>query len=433
MGLTDSIFKIFGYTKINNTNVITDRVGVVQKGLLSIGQDSNQSINLKRPEVVSTIYQVAKLLGEFTSRVPIYIYLTDNKGNKILNAKHPWYYTLKYQPNAFTSNQKFISTLIAHLVVRGNAYASINSDRTLTIIHPDSVVAAKVYQGDLWYWIKVVNDDGSTGDQLLKSGELIHLRYSSVDGIFGMNPIQSLQVQLNTNYKGNNTVQNFFSKNATSTKYLQEIPGANGRVGNQNITELIKQYSEKISGHINAFGLFALPEGFTITELGLNTEMVKFLDSGRITRNEIAAIYGIPVAYLNTENTVALKYEEINLMMLSTIENLINILKSEFESKLLSKQEKLTGNTIDWDYWKLNQTNLADSANALKLASTAGAISPNDFARALNLPVSNNPNMDKHYIQSQNVSIEDGLLPPVTPTNNNPDNDQNDNGDNNKQ
>ncbi len=318
MGILDSIFKIFGYSKINNTNVIKERVGIVQKNLLNIGQDSNRSIDLKKPEVVSTVFQAANLLGLYTSRIPCEVMTTDAKGNKRVNSKHPWYYSLKFQPNSYTSNQQFISTLVTHLVLRGNAYAYINPDRTLSIVHPDLVVAGKLYKGDVWYWIKSIGDDGQVSDQLLKSGELIHLKYASSDSIFGMNPIESLQVQLNTNFKGNSTVQNFFSKNATSTKYLQQIPNYNGKIDNKSMTELIKQYSEKIGGYVQAFNLFSLPEGFEIKELGLNTELVKFLDSGRITRNEIASIYGIPVQFLNTENTVAIKYEEINLMLLST-------------------------------------------------------------------------------------------------------------------
>lgn len=405
MGFPQNLLSIFSNKASNQ--VITARAPLVQKALINqYSGRNNPDVNLKNAEQLSCVYLCIKILAEHVSRLPINIYQEVN-GKKNLNQQHEHYQSLRFNPKPYLSSQQWLSTIVTHLFLRGNAYSFIRPDGSFEIIHPDYVTNASIVGDTLWYLVETPdpNNPNSTIDNVVKYSDLLHFRLISKDSLFGLNPIDSLRIELNTDYKSISTVNNFFSQNAQTTKYLEQNADL-GKLANTKIAELVEKFQNDVAGYENAGQLWTVPLGMSLKELKLNVETVQFLEASKISKATIASIFGVPL-YLLNQFEYTTKFEEQYLSFLQSLNGVLAILRSELENKLLTMNEKINGVTIEFEVKRLNETNQLDKANIYKTLFQMGAVTPNQVAKEFNLEQNDNPNYDKGWIQSQNIPLDD--------------------------
>jgi hypothetical protein len=85
--------------------------------------------------------------------------------------------------------------------------------------------------------------------------------------------------------------------------------------------------------------------------------------------------------------------------------------RQEFESKLLSTQERLNGKTIEFNSMALVETDSTTRINNLRTLATMGAITLNDVA--INEGYKTFKNGDLHYAPLNYGAIEKPTAPPA--------------------
>src|SRR5579871_1518876 len=145
-----SIFK----NKSNN-QVISARAPLVQRALINqYTGKNNPDVNLKNAETISVVYLCIRILADNISRLPVSIWQEDSTGKKTLFKGHEYFNSLRYNPKPYLSYQQWISTIITHLFLRGNAYSFIRPDGSFEILHPDYISDATIVGDTLWYLIE---------------------------------------------------------------------------------------------------------------------------------------------------------------------------------------------------------------------------------------------------------------------------------------
>jgi HK97 family phage portal protein len=355
----------------------------------------NGDFNTKSPELASIIYTCIAIKTNNISRLPLGLW-QDTGNEKVKLVNHEFYPTLRYNPQNYYSVDNWLKIIITHLNLCGNAFAYINHrKRTLDIIHPDLIKDIKIKGDTLWYYL----ENGS----VIKFDEILHFKGISKDGITGLNPIASLRTELNLNHKSAKTLDSLYSKNVYSQKYIQLQQGVTTK--NDNIKNMADSFKDDYAGAEQAGEVIVVPPLFELKELKMSVDDIKFLETNRYTRNAIAALYGIP-EFMVSEQMYAGNFENQSLILKNTLASDINIIQSELNNKLLTYQERNRGCIIEFDVHGLVETDLMTKVNALKILKDAGVATPNECRKALNMPVIDDENMNKTYMQLQYVPIQ---------------------------
>jgi len=382
--------------------VVPDRNEYLKnKQLQAFNQVGNFDLN--KAELISTVYTCISILASNISRLPVVIY-NENGNNKTINKQHYYYPTLRYQPQNIYSYQNWISLVVSQLYFIGNAYAIING-KELVLVNPDDV-SISIVGGNMWYLIEGF-------EKPFRSTEIMHFKLLSKDGIYGLNPIQSLKSEINLQYKSEKTTDTLFTNNTFSTKYFEvdfETALSTTKVKKD---EYLDKIQSDLAGYSNAGQVLVVPPMYKLRELKINPSDLNFLEIAGYTESSIAALFGIPTFLLGKSNSNYTNFEQQQLNFRNQVlGGLANIIRCELEAKLLSIDERLTGASIEFDFKPLMDTDLSTKANVAKTLNNMGALSPNEVRKEFNLERIDQPEMDKYYAQVQ-------YQPLGTPVNNN--------------
>jgi HK97 family phage portal protein len=366
--------------------------------------NGNALFNEENADKISTVYACIKILSETLSRVPLNLYSEDIIGNKPIDKNDYRYPLLHYKPNAWTSQQTFFASLEYWRNLKGNSFARINRDNngkitSLVLISPSKVTNYKVTNGQLFYEIE--NDKGLK--EIIKSEDILHFRSLTKDGIWGINPIAALRLNLSTTYQGLNTLDNFYRNNAASPKAIKLT--SNGGAGQQKLLESLEDFKRKYSGSVNAGQILPLPANTEIIDLALNYEDAQFIETLKWNITQIGSLYGVPPHLLGVLESS--KFNNVEMMMLdfkvNTLASIARMYRQELESKLLTTQERIDGKSIEFNLDALLEADSTTRINNLKTLANMGIISINDIARLEGWPTY--PDGDIHLVPSNYVTV----------------------------
>lgn len=401
MGLLN-IFK----KKENRSQALND---VQQRTYNLFNGVSHKSIDPANAHIISTVYSCVNILSNTISRLPISVY-QKSKLDKTELTGHRLYNTLKYNPQSYYNDQQWKSTLIAHLCFNGNSYAYINpNNNELEIIHPNSVndikevYSKRLSKKSLWYAVSQLNSDVPA---TIKGSDILHFKTFSRNNFYGLSPIDAVRLEMNIQYKAEKTVDSFFTKNGNATKFLETVATNPQDLTGAKINEIIKNFTDNVSID-NTDSIVRVPPLHTIKELGLNTEAINFLSSNKYTVAQIGSVFGVPDYLLGINvNSQYGKYEEQSIAFKqTTIQNLVSMIQSELNFKLLTPMERAQGITIEFDLSPLDSIDTTTKINYLTQLKNAGAISPNEMRVAFGLNAINNENMNGYYMQMQYTNL----------------------------
>ena len=250
---------------------------------------------------VNMFYACVRLLSNSIATTPINII---NKNNKQIDLDLQ--YLLKNKPNSQQTAFDFWLKIAFDLLVFGNAYVlKTYSDGKVISLQPLNPEYVQVF------W----NTNGTKRytygtDKALKEfnqDRIIHYKMLSLDGLYGLKPLDLLIDTFNVNAKLNKFLEtdNLPPVMKTPEELLQD----------EQVTELAKQITEKLND-----APFILPQGF---ELIFNTSHSafdkKFSELKKFSNEEIARFFNIPFGLvgldgasqpnvLDTQNRMLLQY-----------------------------------------------------------------------------------------------------------------------------
>lgn len=366
---------------------------------------SNAPFDLANADKVATVYTCIKILADTLSRMPLNIYAEEDQLGKTVLKNHYLYPILHYQPNAWTNQQVFFSTLEYWRNLKGNSFARIYRDgrgkvTSLVLIPPSKIVRYDLQGETLYYTIQ--NDKGQ--DEVVNAEDILHFKGMTKDGIWGLNPIEALRQNLSSSYQGIQAIDNFYRNNAMTPKAIKStVSGVNQKA----MIEALEEFNRKYAGASKAGQMATLPPNTEIVDLALNFSDVEFISTLAWNAKTIAALYGVPPAAVGILE--ATKFNNVEQMMLDfkvqTLSAIGRMYRQELEAKLLNQNERIKGISIEFNYNALLETDSTTRINNLRTLEGMGVVTINDIAKIEGYATY--PEGNKHFMPGNYLTVEE--------------------------
>lgn len=279
------------------------------------------------------VWACVRLLSQSIASLPVSVYRKDANGNRSVASDHPVQKLLKSFPSPFYNSFTFRETLMAHLLLWGNAYAVIRKKSgrpySLELKHP-SDVEVKKYTDSLVY---KVNGE----PKLLSSAEIIHIVGLSFNGVLGQSPIKAASDAIYVGLAAQTYGKKFFENGAHVGGVLIS-PG----LSDEQFTRLSDQWNSRYSGVQNAGKTPILEGGTDYKPIGMPPEDAQFMQTREFSRSEIAGFFGVPphlIGDLSRATFSNIEHQAIDFVQHSILP-WVNRIETELNRKLLFEVEQ---------------------------------------------------------------------------------------------
>lgn len=251
--------------------------------------DWNDIRGMRNVSSVVSVYAAVRVISESMGSVPLEVFRRTGNG-KEKAVDHPLWQLLRIKPCRGMTPMTWRETLQRHLSLRGNAFCLKVLSRRRIIelipIHPDRVTVLIMQDGTKKF--RITNRNGTYVEK--DETEIWHLMAMSDDGYVGMNPIDVLSDTFSIAYDAQLYASRSMKQDG-ATGISLEHPG---KLKDDTREALKKSWQESHAGGKNAGKPLLLEEGLKANRVNLTMEQMQFIDTRKMQRSEIAAIFRVP-------------------------------------------------------------------------------------------------------------------------------------------
>jgi len=257
---------------------------------------AGKRVNDRTAMQIIAVYACVRVLSEAIAQLPLHVYqYTDNGKERV--PKHPLYFLLHDQPNPEMTSFVFRETLMAHLLIYGNAYAQIIRNGRGDVIGlyplmPDKVRVDRDDRGRLIYRYSRYDEHNPNfrqqGEIILPMEQVLHIPGLGFDGLVGYSPIAMAKNALGLAVACDEYGASFFANGASPSAVL-EHPGV---IKNP---ERVREAWQRAYGSSNAHKTAILEEGMKYTPISIPNNEAQFLETRKFQIEEIARLYRVPL------------------------------------------------------------------------------------------------------------------------------------------
>jgi HK97 family phage portal protein len=353
---------------------------------------------------IATLLTCEKILAEQLSKLPLEVYQSSKEKGKVKQKAHDLYRLLHNSPNDWQTSTLFFQQLERWRNHYGNSFAKIWRDGagrvvSLELIHPKEIKGYKIVNGKLFFY-REWKEDGKEKNETLNNDQVLHFRFISEDGLFGMNPVKLLLSELNNIHQGKSTLNNAYKNNLNIDKYIKSSVS---NFGSKSGKETIDGFKSEYSGTVNTKKTPVLPAGFEIATIqGTSIQDAQILQSINFSKADIYEMYGLPVPDRKSYNSM--EQETLNLKT-NTLQPIARMYRQELEKKLLTDKDLEQDNSIEFNLNAVVEVDMKTRTEHLKTLHGSGVISSNAWAKIEGHETY--AGGDLHFIQSQNIPVEE--------------------------
>jgi len=334
----------------------------------------NTAVTLQNAQKIAIVFSCVNIKANALCVIPLKTYIYTKKGKEdYISSK--LYNLLRYEPNPNLTASLYKKMISQDLDLRGNHYSQI--------VRNDLGEVAGLYPLMADKMVVSFNENGKKtyiyNGKLINPRQVLHIfDIPDAQGLKGLSRIEyakeSLQFAKNSGKYGNEIF-----KNATAPSGAFEM---GGELSDEAYNRLKKDLNEKYAGLKNAGTPLLLEGGLTFKPLSLKNSDAEWLESRRFNREEVAAIFGVPVAMLNdAANTAYGNLEQKYLEFYSgTILPITTILEEQFRQSLLTIEQKKFVN-FKFKYNAMLRVDAKTRAEYYQTRFNIGSISPNEIRK----------------------------------------------------
>jgi HK97 family phage portal protein len=225
----------------------------------------------------SAVYSCVRIISEIVGCTPCILYQNDGEESRKRARNHPIYDLLHLRPNRWQTPLEFKEMMTGHLCLRGNAYAHIQMVSVpngivleLVPLHPDRVFPSILNDRIVGYEYSPLQGSPAS----YATGEIMHLRGLSSDGLMGMSPITAHQEAIGLSLAAEEHASRIFANGAGIRGVLQT-----DAVLKPDAFERLKtQFSDIYSGLRNVGKTAILESGVKWQAIGMTSKDAEFLE-----------------------------------------------------------------------------------------------------------------------------------------------------------
>ena len=252
---------------------------------------SGPFVDAKAAESIAAVFGCVQALSESTACLPLHVYKRLDNGERERADEHPLARVLRH-PNPNQSGLTFREEMTAAVLLHGNAYARIETDRAgelvaLHPLHPRSVTINRLPSGRYAY--DYTDADGHV--VRLLQDEVLHLRDRAEPGsIMGKSRIaiarDTLGMGLSLREHGAATFRNGARLSGVlQTPHVLDATSA-ARIGDS--------WRSQFGGSSNIGKTAVLENGLTYQQLAMSLEDAQWIAAQQFTTEEVCRIYRVP-------------------------------------------------------------------------------------------------------------------------------------------
>lgn len=271
-----------------------------RKSLPSLGGRSTASevsVTPERALQIAAVYSCVRLLSESAAMLPVALYERTTTGRRRLDG-HPVARLLTEAPNPDMDASEFWRTVVAWMGIRGNAYAFVERNAAgapiaLWPVSPSAVDVRRAESGRLVYdiqsdqlidYVPLPNGRGT-----VRAENMLHYRAFGT-GPEGLSPVGMAREQVGTSYAAMRYIGGFFARDASPGG----VVSVDGELTDTQYDRLTAQWRSLHEGFDKAHRLALLEGGAKWETTTLSPVDAAFLETYKLTRADIAGIYGVP-------------------------------------------------------------------------------------------------------------------------------------------
>lgn len=244
---------------------------------------------------VAAVYACVRVISETIASLPLLTYRREGDRGKQRATDDPRYWLLRDEPNAEQTSLEWLEQMTANLLLRGNYYAikeastrGRNAGRVEALIPiASSDVTVKVTDGPR----KVILGYEINGLPTIAPSGMLHLRALSLDGVMGRSVLTDAADTFRSAQAAQEYGRRSMENDATPAVVLKHPD-----LLDENAAERLKKsWNEMFSGPRNAGKTAVLEEGMSVEKLTMTAQDMQFLETRKLQRQEIAALFRVPV------------------------------------------------------------------------------------------------------------------------------------------
>jgi HK97 family phage portal protein len=235
---------------------------------------------------VAAVYACVRVIAETVASIPLLTYQRLPDGGKVRATDEPLFALLHLSPNSEQTSMEWREQMLSHLLLRGNAYSRIvRTGRRITELiplDPDKVAVTSANGAIIGYRYDNRED--------IVPSDMLHVRGLSTDGVVGRSVLRDAIDTFSAAKSAQEYGRRVLDNDATPSVVLRHPETLDAEAA----TRLRESWEQMFSGPRNAGRTAVLEEGMSIEKLQMSSEDLQFIDTRKLQRQEIAAIFRVP-------------------------------------------------------------------------------------------------------------------------------------------
>ncbi len=337
----------------------------------------------------ATYFACMRIMTDTVAKLPLKLYQeTENGIKKVTN--HYLYPLLKLRPNPYMSASDFWKTVEFNRLEWGHEIVYIDTQAgKITGLYPLDMSKVTIWVDNAGIIgnhnaIYYVYSDNAGNQYKLTEDEVLHFKGLTRNGIIGMSIKDYLSTIVDNAQSAQKYLNNYFKNGLFSRGLLQFT----GDLSDDKIKIVQQKFEQMANGIQNAGRILPVPMGFSFQTISTSMADAQFLELNKLTIQQIAAAFGIPLHMLNqlekaTYNNVEQQEEQFYR---DTLMPILTMYEQELTYKLLTQKEIQAGLYFKFNVDAILRSDIETRYRAYSIGIQNGFLTPNEARIKEELP-----------------------------------------------
>ncbi len=259
--------------------------------------NKNGSMGAAQAMRESTVFSCVRIISDGCAQMDLELIQTSPNGDQKHATSNPLYAALKYQPCTWMSGYDYWKWNLINLCLRGfflskKLYSTNGKVIGFVPYHPDYTEITQAADGTYIFKsvsVQNVNARNFRSIDTITQKDAYYCMYATLDGVNPVSPIKYAAESIRAASEMRKHGQTFFSNTAIPPGVLT-VPDA---LSDKAFDRLRDSWQSKYGGN-NTGKPAILEQGMKFEPIAISNEDAQYLETRGYTREEIAAIYGVP-------------------------------------------------------------------------------------------------------------------------------------------
>lgn len=375
-------------------------------GDIELATQSGTLINADTAFKVNAVFSAVSLISDTISTLPVDSYIRRD-GARFPYRPRPLWVT---KPDVDTTKEAFYGSIIVSLLLDGNAFVRVYSNRkgeviNLVVLNPMKVEIERNGLGRVMFRV-----EGE--ERLLSTEDIIFIPDVVRPGhIRGISRVEALKDNFGLAMALENYAARFFGQGAT-TQGIIEYPGKLTQV---QAEELRESFDNRHKGWRRSHRTGILSNGAKYVQTSVDPEKSQALDARRMAVEDVARAFNVPPHLLGLPGTTSYaSVEQNNLAWVThSLRPIVQKLESAF-SPLLARSPGGENAFIKFSLDGLLRADINSRMSAYSIGLQSAFLTINDVRRYEDLPPIDDPSADTVRVPLANVNVSAATLSETT-------------------